>query len=102
MPGADDGTGGVVGASRFCESPILLGDRLGKGGGGGGGMTIATKITQFQTKYYILYSTSKLAGLRAQKGLEMYLGWTNVMTCYFVDVIFAVVEVDVKHDSFVE
>ena len=32
----------------------------------------------------------------------MYLGWTNVMTCYFVDVIFAVVEVDVKHDSFVE
>ena len=50
VPGADDGTGGVVGASRFCESPILLGDRLGKGGGGGGGMTIATKITQYQTK----------------------------------------------------
>ena len=24
------------------------------------------------------------------------------MTCYFVDVIFAVVEVDVKHDSVVE
>ena len=69
MPGADDGTGGVVGASRFCESPILLGDRLGKGGGGGGGMTIATKITQYQTIYFVFnVKISWTRGLK--KGLK--------------------------------
>ena len=69
MPGADDGTGGVVGASRFCESPILLGDRLGKGGGGGGGMTIATKITQYQTIYSVFnVKIVRLNWTRSSKG----------------------------------
>ena len=71
MPGADDGTGGVVGASRFCESPILLGDRLGKGGGGGGGMTIATKITQYQTIYFLFnVKIVTTTGLGAQKVIK--------------------------------
>ena len=49
--------------------------------------------------YYVFYVK---IDSELKKGLKMYLGWANVMTCYFVDVIFAVVEVDVKHDSFVE
>ena len=70
MPGAGDGTGGVVGASRFCESPILLGDRLGKGGGGGGGMTIATRNDPISNYIFCIQRQDCMfiAGLGSLKG----------------------------------